>query len=256
MTEEGAVPVFCATGTMGKSSYKCPTHVHNNCSEMVYYTEGRGKLISGANSYSFKEGDIIYVPAGIPHGEVSKSGYRNIYCDILDDGELGTEILVFRDNYNHEFRQILDQIASHFLIRDAGWREIAEALTGVLMAYMTAWRPLSPKNQYVDMCERIIAANISNIDFSFEEIYKSIPLSEMYFIRLFKRDTGYTPNGYLFEKRMQHAMEVLSNWSFRMKIKDVASFCGYKGAYHFSAVFKQKTGLSPKRWREEHIQKV
>ena len=47
---------------------------------------------------------------------------------------------------------------------------------------------------------------------------------------------------------MQRAREMLRDSD--MPVKQVAGMLGFQSVYHFSALFKRKTGMSPMRWRE------
>jgi len=72
-------------------------------------------------------------------------------------------------------------------------------------------------------------------------------------MKLFKKETGYTPNEYLIQKRVDHAKRLLigaeeTDW----RVKDIAAMCGFKGPYYFSRIFKKRTGSAPSRLDTEH----
>jgi len=101
----------------------------------------------------------------------------------------------------------------------------------------------------VELCVQQITRNISNIDFSLAGVFDQIPLSTTYFMKLFKQETGMTPNDYMIDKRMDYAAQLLSNrHAFGLRIKDVSQMCGYDDQYYFSRIFKKKTGYSPNNW--------
>jgi transcriptional regulator GlxA family with amidase domain len=48
--------------------------------------------------------------------------------------------------------------------------------------------------------------------------------------------------------KVQRAREMLRDSD--MPVKQVAGMLGFQSVYHFSTLFKRKTGMSPTRWRE------
>lgn len=68
-----------------------------------------------------------------------------------------------------------------------------------------------------------------------------------HFSRLFKQITGQSPQDYIVEARIEAAKGLLHSSSY--SIARIAELTGYKDTYFFSRQFKQKTGLSPSRYR-------
>jgi AraC family transcriptional regulator len=74
-------------------------------------------------------------------------------------------------------------------------------------------------------------------------------LSDDHFLRAFKAAVGATPHQYLLARRIAHTQQLLARGG--LPIADVARAGGFRGASHFSAVFKQRTGASPSQWRAD-----
>ena len=216
-------------------------HTHDKW-EIVYYTSGSGVNIIGNKELPFSEGTIICQPPKIMHEERSVNGYANIFMrvDKMDDFEM--DIPVFQDTYNRDIGQIFAQLLNCFHLHENNWRNIANSLICTATEYMYSRKTVKQKNSYVEMCEGILIDNISNIDFSVAKLICEIPMAETYFMKLFKKETSYTPLEYLTQKRIEHAKRLLlNNW----RVKDVAIMCGYKDPYYFSRVFKKHVGHSP-----------
>jgi len=236
-------------GMMKEISKGSVKHQHHDCCEIVYYTEGSGRLKIGEETFFFKEGDVTYIPPGVYHSEISKNGFKNIFCLLHPIEKFGADFFSAHDNYDQEFKQILLLILRNFLIRANNWEIIVSALTSVLVEYITACMPVNNKSNYVDMCERIIIANISNYDFSTDMLLDDIPLSKSHLVRLFKKETGHTPKAFLYGVRMKYATDLLIGFSSKLRIHDISVMCGYRDQLHFSRAFKQKYGLSPVQWK-------
>ncbi|HCY53278.1 MAG TPA: AraC family transcriptional regulator, partial [Kandleria vitulina] len=87
---------------------------------------------------------------------------------------------------------------------------------------------------------------MSNI--SIEDIANNINLNRSYFGKIFKRETGKTPQSFLLNYRMIKACEYLKKT--KMHIADISQSVGYDNQLHFSRAFKNIYGLSPMQWRK------
>ena len=69
-----------------------------------------------------------------------------------------------------------------------------------------------------------------------------------HFSMIFRRHTGRTFTEFLAEKRLGLAEELLRDLT--LNIGQVARRAGYGDAGYFARRFKQRTGLTPRQWRE------
>lgn len=75
-------------------------------------------------------------------------------------------------------------------------------------------------------------------------------LSAFHFARLFRARTGFTPAAYVRSARINRARELLRQSD--LSIKQIGREVGYPQPHHFSAVFKQATGVSPRQFLRTH----
>lgn len=68
-------------------------------------------------------------------------------------------------------------------------------------------------------------------------------ISEVYFRRLFKKQYKISPGQFICDIRIKKAEQLLSEGT--LKICAVAEKCGFTNQYHFSRMFKNKTGITP-----------
>jgi AraC-like DNA-binding protein len=82
--------------------------------------------------------------------------------------------------------------------------------------------------------------------FSLEQAAKKFGLDKYKFLRLFKHETGLTPNNYIILKRIEKSKELLQTQS---DLLDIAISTGFYDATHFCMHFKKITGVTPLTYR-------
>lgn len=88
-------------------------------------------------------------------------------------------------------------------------------------------------------------------DLSLKRLSDMNKVSESYFSTLFKKETGKTLTDYVTEKRMEKAKALLRTTN--LQVQTVAQHCGIFDVHYFSKMFKAKTGMSPKEYRQKAI---
>jgi len=81
-----------------------------------------------------------------------------------------------------------------------------------------------------------------------EAIAKSLNIGYSWFRRMFKQYTGLAPAQYQLQLKIQIAKELLMDPN--LSIKEIAFRLNFNSHYHFSNIFKEKTGLSPSNFRK------
>jgi len=85
---------------------------------------------------------------------------------------------------------------------------------------------------------------------SISELSMKMGYNEQYFIRLFKKHMGISPYQYVMDLRYKEALRMLKlNYS----IGEIAREVGYQDLKTFSRAFKQKYGVSPKKFIENFV---
>ena len=85
-------------------------------------------------------------------------------------------------------------------------------------------------------------------DYRLEALARRYSYSPDHFIRLFKEHTGFTPHDYLIKVRIDKAGALLL--SSELNMERIAELLGYTDAAHFSRQFKNRTGVTPGKFRE------
>ncbi len=88
-----------------------------------------------------------------------------------------------------------------------------------------------------------IEQNYGNSDINNAYLADLCSISEVYFRRLFKKQYKTPPGQFICDIRIKKAKQLLSEGT--LKIGAVAEECGFANQYHFSRMFKNKTGITP-----------
>lgn len=166
---------------------------------------------------TFRDEVIQYLSEHIPH--------RN---DFIREQETA-----FRDVY--EFRDIKE-----YVIYVLGY------VMNINDALLRMKSTCSP-NDDIDRALKYINENYCK-DLAMAEVANLINLNYSYFSLLFKGRTGMNFVEYLKKVRMEKAMELLNDPCY--KIYEISGMVGYNNTKHFTTIFREFTGISPKEYRE------
>lgn len=99
----------------------------------------------------------------------------------------------------------------------------------------------------VNKARVLLRANIDE-DISIEEIARELQVSYSWFRKAFKVYTGIAPGQYLIALKIEKAKMLLSIPS--KSIKEIADELKFESVFYFTRLFKQKTNLSPAKYRK------
>lgn len=103
------------------------------------------------------------------------------------------------------------------------------------------------QNDTVEMAINYLDENYSK-EISIKELCKNLGISYSHFHRIFKEETGKSPQEYLINNRLKKSKDLLENTQF--SIREIAEFCGFQDERNLQRTFSKKIGLSPNRFRE------
>ena len=230
---------------------------------LVYIVEGGGYFRSrGARKLRVQTGDIILLQPGVWHDYFpdARTGWREFW--VTFDGGHAAQLLAPLQTTRHSpvLRPGLDGTLCELfgkMIEAARDKPpfVHVFLSGLLLQLLST---LLGKLQLQDKGGRqehaIVRQARRNMELHFSEpidmsaLAHSLHVSYRHFRRIFKAATGMPPHQYLLNIRIIQARRLLEEKN--IKISTLAALVGFDDPYHFSRVFKQKTGIAPARWRE------
>lgn len=114
--------------------------------------------------------------------------------------------------------------------------------------------PLERKKSVTEVRMQIFLNHIEqhySEDLSLADLAKSANVSKSECLRCFKQSMGTTPYKYLMEYRMSQAAALLKRTDDT--IESIANKVGFGQASNFGKFFREKTGLSPKEYRNQGV---
>ncbi len=211
-------------------------------------------------SIRMKCGNLYIVSPHIMHTE-TKFDHKSsaIYYAVKLKGQLLTDdvespvIELQFEEKNAELKSYLDFAKTHF---NDGNTELAMIdLQGFDLVFQQILcnnsHTMSPINSpsissLVSEAVHYISSNYGS-SINFEELANKFNVSQNTLISKFKNDLGISPKKYLIQMRMDAATYLLRTSDF--SITQIASMCGYDLPAHFSYVFKNHHGMSPKKYK-------
>ena len=84
--------------------------------------------------------------------------------------------------------------------------------------------------------------------YSVQELADHVGLSRHYFMRLFKKETGYSPQEYVSSAKINYAKLMLRTTV--LPVAEIADFLGYSSSASFINAFRMRRGISPNQYRK------
>ncbi len=168
------------------------------------------------------------------------------YCIIMNTllrkaAEKGGVHPIYIDAVSRSFALEIEQTPSLY--------SIPELMADMFRSYCRLVRKHAIKN-YSPIVKNTILLIDSDLsaNLSLNMLAKEQNVSSGYLSTIFKRETQTTISKYIRDKRIKHALYLLS--TTHLQIQTVALHCGIIDVQYFSKIFKKQTGMTPKEYRE------
>lgn len=250
--------------------------------EFVYVEQGNIRIQAGSDTYILKSGEMVchqpmefhcLRPYGGPAAAIiicftSESPridwFRNKILSLTPRQKQYLNDIAATAEKLLEPKSPLDIVRDGAMERSAGATVIHEQIVKnnlELLALSLLSSQSTERQERVERYEqyqhrRNLTAEIQ--DYLQENIHQNLRLEDLsqrfsYSLssvrRIFREETGESIMAYLADLRMEKAKKLLQETS--LPVEAVASAVGYGSIYHFSNVFKNHTGKSPSKYRQE-----
>jgi AraC-like DNA-binding protein len=228
--------------------------------QIIYVTKGEGVFETLGKHYNVKPGSIIMVFPGIRHFykpiyEIGWMeywvGFKGEHFELLRERgflnpqepfiEIGLQNNVL-DLYNEIIAEVRDQKPLYQIVASSK----ILALIAEINACARRRAQASHAAQVVEAAKCMMVEKIYG-DIDINSIATALGISASRLNDIFKTYTSMTPYQYYIHIKIHAAKSLLEQGD--LSVKEVAYRLGFEDQYHFSRLFKKKTGIAPSQWR-------
>lgn len=223
---------------------------------MFYVTDGVGDVECAKNKRRVKKGDIFFNFPAVPYGIVSGEKFSYMYISFVGI-RANVELEKFGINSTNFVFEGYDELEEIWKQSITDENEIINLTSESVLLYTLSRignRTLHQKKETLIGASRVsdtllkayIDENYTNPELSLATLSKHFSYTKKYISSLFKKHFKIGFSEYLNIVRINQAC-VLINEGHK-NVSELATKTGFRDALYFSKVFKQKMGISPKKY--------
>lgn len=251
-----------------------PPHWHLEMEIMLPY-EDQSKVVCGGRLVTLEKNDFLFVAPGVLHSICPSNGARDYVladCSILSEINIVAMALSLMNPFFHVSPTINPDLYIKIAERIKEMRQLSRQSPAANEAFiyskmleifnlMAISNHSSPEsvNDSRQPWEKshesmLYACSYINTNFhqklQLEDVANQVGFSKYHFSRLFHAFTGQTFYGYLTQKRISYATQLLAVQD--MSIGDIAYQSGFSSPTAFSRAFKNITKSTPSEYRQSY----
>lgn len=170
---------------------------------------------------------------------------------LVDEKEYQTKVIIISGYSEFDYaKQALRYGVAEYLVKPVLKEELVEALERILDRNFereeAAAKERGEKYETIHVLKAYINEHFDQ-DLSLDTLGEVAHLHPTYLSRIFKEVTDVNLSEYITDVRMQKASELLEGTN--LKVNEVMKHVGYQKSQHFSKLFKEKFGVTPKEYR-------
>lgn len=228
--------------------------------QIVYITKGEGVFETLGRHYDVKAGSIIMVFPGIRHfyKPVYETGwmeywvgFKGAHFEMLRErGFLNPQQPFMEIGLQNGVLELYNEIIEEVRNQKPLYQIVASSKILALIAEINACARRRAQAghaaQVVEAAKCLMMEKIYG-DLDINSIATAVGISTSKLNEIFKTYTSMTPYQYYIHIKIHAAKSLLEQGD--LSVKEVAYRLGFDDQYHFSRLFKKKTGIAPSQWR-------
>ena len=243
--------------------------------EIAYVNGGSGKRHIGNHISYYSDGDLIFIGANLPHFGFTDRLTENKSEVVIQVREDFLGEIFFEAPEMKAIRQLFVRSKQGVVFYGKTKENVGNKIESLLelskfdrlIAFLSILQELAESDEYTLLNVENVALESKPQDtarldtiynyvgeyfkqtISLKDISDQVSMTEQAFSRYFKNKTGKTFTQFVNEYRLVHACKLLSEQ--HLSITDICFESGFNNFSHFNKKFKEFTGKSPSKYRNE-----
>ncbi len=225
---------------------------------LMYVTDGSLTREFDQKETSVSAGFFVLIDCYRPHAYRSDTGWKSYWCHF--DGPTARayyQTIISRAGNVFclpnpapavsKLISVFETFQQKQPVREA---QMSKYLTDILTSFLL-YSPSVEKGGSEQFTAETVTAYISehfSEDLPVSKLAKLAGLSQYHFIRMFRKETGFTPHEYLTHTRLNTARYLLK--TTRLSVKDICFQSGFSSESVFCSAFRRHTGMTPTEYRQ------
>lgn len=235
--------------------------------EIIFITDGKGKIYFGNKEHSVKKGDLVIYNAGTTHFE--KSNEKNpmeilfIAYDKLEITNLSPNCLlpdsygaIFHTEEMYDvFHRYFTALITEFELKERFYMEICQNISRTLVMYIFRLinrtentTALLDKSMTMEAVLDYIEKNYRR-KLTLDEIAEKCYTSKYYLSHLFTRIQGVSIGKYILDKKLEESKRMLEEHKY--SVAEIAESLGFDDPSYYCRIFKKNYGMTPSAYKNK-----
>lgn len=232
--------------------------------QLLYIIRGEGVFESAAaGCLPIKAGDVFVLFPGIwhryaPNPETGWDEYwigfdGDVPRRLMQQNILSPKTPVFSPGLGRPWHEMFTRAIEVLELEPVGHPQL---LAGLTFEILTRLHVLGREEKLADPLDNAVVCKAKYLvmerlkeKIDWEELAGELHVSYSSLRHAFQQYTGFSLYQYQLQLRLNKAKSLLNGT--QLSVKEIAGQIGFDCPYHFSTLFKRKTGLSPVAWRHD-----
>ena len=257
-------------------------NVRSPFARLYYVTDGTAQVEMPSGVYTLTPNHLYFIPAYTMHSYICDSPFSHYYIHIYEDMQSDMSILeqwdypvevkaasgdlelVRRLCYINPFLKLQQSdpdvydnhqtLISNIELNQR--RPFCDKVESRGILYILMSRVLKYATPKADVRDDRIQMSLTYIrkhigsKLDIDLLADKACMSKDHFIRVFKQETGETPNAFITKRKLEKAELTLVTTN--MPVNRIADLLGYDDYSYFNRIFKKNSGLTPQQYRKNH----